>query len=54
MYMKDWVKKLDEFIILNDKKILKNSGSVSCSKIEHKVRQELKFYNHANHKNHSY
>jgi len=45
MYMKDWLRKLDEFIILNDKKILKNSGLISCLAMEDKVRQELKFYN---------
>lgn len=45
MYMKDWLRKLDEFIILNDKKILKNSGLISCLEMENKVRQELKFYN---------
>lgn len=43
--MKDWLRKLDEFIILNDKKILKNSGLISCLEMEDKVRQELKFYN---------
>lgn len=45
MYMKDWLRKLDEFIILNDKKILKNSGLISCLEMENKVRQKLKFYN---------
>jgi hypothetical protein len=45
MYMKDWLRKLDEFIVLNDKKILKNSGLISCLEMENKVRQELKFYN---------
>jgi len=43
--MKDWLRKLDEFIVLNDKKILKNSGLIFCLAMEDKVRQELKFYN---------
>lgn len=45
MYMRDWIKKLDEFIILNDKEVLKNSGSVSCSEVEEVVRKELGYYN---------
>jgi len=45
MYMKDWVKKLDGFLILNDKEILKKSGNVSHLEMEKKVRTELKKYN---------
>ena len=45
MYMKDWVKKLDSFLILNDKKILNNAGSVSRDDMEEKVRCELAKYN---------
>ena len=45
MYMKDWIKKLDGFLVLNDKKILNNSGSVSRDDMEEKVRRELAKYN---------
>jgi len=45
MYMKNWIEKLDSFLILNDKKILKNSGSVSHLEMEKKVRKELEKYN---------
>ena len=45
MYMKDWVKKLDDFLILNEKQILQNSGNVSHLAMEKKVREELKKYN---------
>lgn len=41
MYMKDWIKKLDGFLILNDKEILDNSGGVSHREMEQKVRLEL-------------
>ena len=45
MYMKDWVKKLDDFLILNDKEILTNSGRVSHDEMEERVRAELAKYN---------
>lgn len=45
MYMNDWIRKLDGFLILNDKEILDNSGSVSRHEMEQKVREELKRYN---------
>lgn len=45
MYMKDWVQKLDDFLILNEKEILQNSGNVSHLEMEKKVREELKRYN---------
>lgn len=45
MSMKDWVKKLDGFLILNDKEILDNAGGVSHKEMEQKVRQELAKYN---------
>ena len=32
MYMRDWNKKLDEFLVLNEKEILKNAGKVSRKK----------------------
>lgn len=45
MTMKDWTSKLDEFLILNDKEILNNAGSVSHKIMEQKVREELAKFN---------
>lgn len=45
MYMKNWVEKLDGFLILNDKEILQNTGGVSRLEMEKKVREQLKKYN---------
>lgn len=45
MYMKNWIKKLDGFLILNDKKILQNAGNVSHLEMEKKARKQLKKYN---------
>jgi len=45
MYMKDWIVKLDDFLVLNDKEILDNSGNVSHKEMEQKVREELARYN---------
>ncbi len=45
MYMKNWIDKLDAFLVLNDKEILSNSGNVSRKDMEQKVRTELERYN---------
>jgi hypothetical protein len=45
MYMTDWVKKLDEFLILNEKEILAHTGKISHKEMETKVREELGKYN---------
>ena len=45
MHMKDWINKLDGFLILNDKKILQNAGNISHLEMENKVREQLKKYN---------
>ena len=45
MYMRDWIKKLDEFIIFNEKKLLVDAGSISHRYMEEKVRLELAKYN---------
>jgi hypothetical protein len=45
MYMSDWVRKLDEFLILNEKEILTHAGKVSHTEMEVKVRNELEKYN---------
>lgn len=44
MYMTDWIKKLDEFLVLNEKEILQNAGTVSHKVMEKKVRAELAKY----------
>ncbi len=45
MYMDHWSKKLDEFLVLNDKEILGGSGNVSREVMEQKVRHELEIFN---------
>ena len=45
MNMKDWIQKLDSFLVLNDKKILQCSGTVSHAEMEKRVRKELEMYN---------
>jgi hypothetical protein len=45
MYMSNWLEKLDGFLILNDKEILDNSGSISRQEMETRVRMELEKYN---------
>jgi len=45
MYMEDWIKKLDAFLVLNDKEILDHSGTTSRKGMEEKVRKELKHFN---------
>lgn len=45
MYMKDWIKKLDDFLVLNEKEILQNAGNVSHLEMEKMVRGELEKYN---------
>jgi hypothetical protein len=45
MYMKDWISKLDNFLILNEKEILQNAGNISHLEMEKKVREELEKHN---------
>ncbi len=45
MYMNDWIKKLDAFLVLNDKEILGDSGDISRKDMEKKVRKELEKFN---------
>jgi len=45
MHMKNWIEKLDGFLVLNEKEILKNTGSVSHLEMEKIVREKLKEYN---------
>jgi hypothetical protein len=48
MYMKNWIQKLDDFLILNDKEILGNSGDISHKEMEQKVRDQLERFNQKN------
>jgi hypothetical protein len=45
MYMEDWIKKLDGFLVLNDKEVLEHSGNMSRKDMEKKVRKELERFN---------
>jgi hypothetical protein len=45
MYMKNWIERLDAFLVFNEEKVLDNSGSVSHDNMEEKVRLELAKYN---------
>lgn len=45
MYMKNWVERLDAFLVFNEEKMLNNSGSISHENMEGKVRSELAKYN---------
>lgn len=44
MYMRDWIEKLDGFLVLNDMEQLQGKGKVSRRDMEAKVRAELKKY----------
>lgn len=43
--MIDWVKKLDEFLVLNEKEILTHTGKISHKEMEIKGREELEKLN---------
>jgi hypothetical protein len=45
MYMRDWIRKLDEFIRFNEKDVLTNAGTVSHDEMRQKVKSELKRFN---------
>ena len=44
MYMKDWTRKLDEFIRLNDKEVLTNAGTISHEQMKQTVNEEFEIY----------
>ncbi len=44
MYMSDWIRKLDDFIRLNDKNVLTNSGTVSHKYMQQIVNEEYEVY----------
>lgn len=45
MKMKDWIKKLDDFLILNEKEILKSSGKISRELAKQKANEEYNIFN---------
>lgn len=44
MKMKDWIKKLDEFLKISEKELLTHAGKVSAEQAEEKARQEFEKY----------
>lgn len=51
MTMKDWIRKLDEYLALLGKGVLKNAGSVSTGEAEKKANQEFEAYKKSQEKN---
>lgn len=47
MYMKDWIRKLDDFLKLGDKKLLDNAGKISKTQADEKALNEYAKYNTA-------
>jgi hypothetical protein len=46
MYMKDWVKKLHDFLTLNDKEILGHAGKISAKMAKELAESEYDKYRH--------
>lgn len=46
MCMKDWDRKFDELLELNERKILRNKGHISREEMEHRIDEELQQYKH--------
>jgi hypothetical protein len=44
MQMKDWIEKLDSFVVLNDRELLKNAGKVAASLEKELAEIEFKKY----------
>jgi len=44
MYMKDWIKKLDDFLTVGGKKLLDNSGKISKKQADEKAISEYEKY----------
>jgi hypothetical protein len=47
MYMADWIKKLDQFLTLNDREILKNAGTISAKLGDEIAAREFQKYSEA-------
>ena len=44
MKMQDWIKKLDEFLTISEKKLLHSAGAISAKQAESKALEEYKKY----------
>lgn len=44
MKMQDWINKLDEFLVISEKKLLHNAGSISAKQAEDKALEEYNEY----------
>ena len=51
MKMKDWIKKLDEFLTISEKKLLHSAGKISAKQAEEKALKEYKKYRQERDKN---
>jgi len=51
MKMQDWIKKLDEFLTISEKKLLHNAGTVSAKQAEDKALEEYTKYRSTEDKN---
>ena len=51
MTMKEWIKKLDEYLMLMGKGILKNAGKVSMAEAQEKADEEFVEYKKVQDKN---
>ncbi|MEZ4907959.1 MAG: RhuM family protein [Saprospiraceae bacterium] len=47
MKMNDWIQKLDDFLKISEKKLLKNAGSISHRQAIEKANAEYKKYREA-------
>jgi hypothetical protein len=52
MKMIDWLKKLDEFLKLSEKKLLTSAGKISAEKASQKAETEFEKYRNQRDKNH--
>lgn len=51
MTMKDWIKKLDDFLRLSEKKLLNHAGKISSKKANEKAEKEFEKYRKERDKN---
>ncbi|MDO8499570.1 MAG: virulence RhuM family protein [bacterium] len=51
MKMRDWIQKLDEFLVISEKKLLHSSGSLSAKQAEQKALEEFEKYRVSRDKN---
>ncbi len=51
MKMQDWIKKLDEFLTISDKKLLHTSGKISAKEAEEKALEEFEKFRQRRDKN---